>query len=240
MSQQDLQYSMNSLYTPSYSIGELAVLAPDEPLSLDTQSVFSTGLHSESLVPASTSRFVPTSPRLVPASPSRLVPASPSTSKLQVSGVKPVLPQYQKLKMNYFRKLNVIPIISPEDVLNAKDDAEKVSPEPLSKKKPSLKGPLRLLKEKAKKRDVEDGFSRSGFIPSFLPARNQSSEPMAIPRRASSRSPPSSLSSDEELPQGEREQSLSYVSGARLGAQFSVAEEASPDHFGVFFPSFEL
>jgi len=226
----DLQYSMNSMYTPSYSIGGLAVLA-DEPLSLDPQSVVSTGLNSKQSLARSPEEL-----------PKKVQDLDSSSTKSLGAAVKPVLPQYHKLKMNYFRKLNVIPIISPEDVLHSKEnESEKVTEHVQVPKKLSRpKKPFLRKKEKAKWEDDNDDFSGSGFVPSFLPARNQSSEPILIPQRVTSRSPPSSLSDDDDVLSGEKEQSKSYISGACLGAQFSVAEEGSPDHYGVFFPSFEL
>jgi hypothetical protein len=205
------------MFTPSYSIGGLAVLAADKP-----------PFSSDGQVSNSKQSFFPTS-------------SPPSIPNLQVSSPsapKPILPQYHKLKMNYFRKLNVIPIISPEDVLHAKDEAKEFPEQSHpSKRNPKSKKPF-LFKKKTKSENDEDNF-QSEFVPSFLPVRSQPSDPILIPHRT--RSPPSSLSSsDLEDLHPEEEQSTSYVSGASLGAQSSVAEEMTPDHFGVFFPSFEL
>jgi len=206
--------SNHSLYTPSYTADDLVPIACQELtfgssgesvklpplLSLPTEAPLRNPKTSISITKSSTSKT-----------------STPFGSSLDPKVDAPV--QYQKLKMNYLRRLNVIPIISQKDVLAVLDEG--ASLEATSKKT--------LKKESRKKLS---GKERSGddsqfFVPSFLPSPTRASQPIPIPQR--SKKPSKSLLRDEEFEKGDL--ALSYRKPPR-----SVAA----DHFGVFFSDFEI
>jgi len=117
----------------------------------------------------------------VPLSQKSLLHGSLSKSTSPVSR-DPI--QYQKLKMNYLRKLNVIPIVSQKDILSVlgKEQTKPGS----SKKTPKKKSPEKASKLKNPKR----GSDSSSFVPSFLPSFTTPSKPIAIPPRSNSRKIP--------------------------------------------------
>jgi len=205
--------SNHSLYTPSYTADDLVPITCQEltsgssgesvklpPLvSLPTEAPVRNPKTSTSITKGSTYKN-----------------STPFVSNSDPKVDAPV--QYQKLKMNYLRRLNVIPIISQKDVLAVLDEG--ASLEATSKKT--------LKKESRKKLS---GKERSGddsqvFVPSFLPTPTRASQPIPIPQR--SKKPSRSLLR-EEFEKGDL--ALSYRK-----PPMSVAA----DHFGVFFSDFEL
>jgi len=139
----DLQYSFNSLYTPSYSIAGLVPLASCED-ELSSPS---------SLAPKPGKK--PESEFLQHGRDESSFP-SPDESK-----AIPAAPQYQKLKMNYFRRLNVVP--------SSDENADQ---------------PIKSSGEKNVKTKSQDWRPKSN---KFSPTR--SSDPIQIPSRA--KRPPS-------------------------------------------------
>jgi hypothetical protein len=147
------------------------------------------------------------------------------TSKSNPKSRDPV--QYQKLKMSYLRRLNVIPIISQKDVRAALGDKENPTKD-LSNRKQK-----KYHRDKVKPSPSDsDGEScaMKRFIPSFLPSNGLSSLPIPIPPRVKKLS--QSALSLEDLEKG------NIIEPSSL-APFKPAS-LIPDHFGVFFPDFEL
>jgi hypothetical protein len=152
---EDLQYSFNSLYTPSYSIAGLMPLAsPEEDFA---------PLSRKSSHDASTESPESESPKSLPeASPTLGKSLSiPQHEVKQESG-----PHYQKLKMNYFRRLNVVPKSS-----EANDGTQK---------------PPSSAKKQIDKSFTPSTQSNSKFIPSFAPSPSRSSLPIKIPSSSKS------------------------------------------------------
>lgn len=152
---EDLQYSFNSLYTPSYSIAGLMPLAsPDED--------FAAPLSRKSSLDASGSPESESPKSLKEASSGRDEPSSISSHEAkQESG-----PHYQKLKMNYFRRLNVVP------KSEANDGTQKTQSS---------------SKKQIDKSYLPSTHSNSKFIPSFAPSPSRSSLPIQIPSSSKSR-----------------------------------------------------
>jgi len=128
--------------------------------------------------------------------------------------------QYQKLKMNYLRKLNVIPIVSQKDVLAVlgKQQSTKWVPKPMKKS----------LGKVSKAKTLKSETRESSFVPSFLPSSIVSSKPITIPPRSHSKKLPRCL--PEELEKGD-------ISSGTPGIR---ATSVIPDHFAIFFCEFEL
>jgi len=98
---EDLQYSFNSLYTPSYSVAGLLPLAsPEEDFAPLKPTSRKTSEHASS----------PPDESLKHESSARLDQSEIlfSSSPLEKKQAEPTAPHYRKLKMNYFRKLNVV------------------------------------------------------------------------------------------------------------------------------------
>jgi hypothetical protein len=197
--------SNHSLYTPSYSASALAPIKCPE-------------LDLEPSLPVS--RKVPEK-----SVSSSLVEAVSLKSRHNPKSRDPV--QYQKLKMNYLRRLNVIPIISHKDVM-AVIGSKEASPKDFSsgvpmKKKRSPKG--------GKQSPESESCAMKRFVPSFLPSQGLASKPIPIPQRAKKISSAPSL---DDLEKGDIAQSC--VSST---PQFKPAS-LIPEHYGVFFGDFEL
>jgi len=173
-----------------------------------------------------------------------------SSVKSYSSTPKPRNPiQYQKLKMNYLRKLNVVPIVSQKDVLatlgneasslttkSNKASTSSLTPEKTGQNTTKLEKSRNIEKaEKTSKKKLsnskklEKNLKEKAFTPSFLPTNNVTSKPITIPPRSSSKKLPD-LSLYEELEKGEISSSTPHPRSASL----------IPDHFGVFFRDFEL
>jgi len=181
--------SNHSLYTPSYST---EVLVPIRCEELDLEP------------------SLPIAPKVLekPApKPASLKRSSPVTQD-------PI--QYQKLKMNYLRRLNVVPIVSQKDVLAVL--GQEHTPKPVSHSK-------KLLNQTSKVK-ASNERSKKHFVSSFLPSSGVSSKPIAIPPRSKK----TQLPTLGELEKGDI---LSFTSDIR-------AASLIPDHFGVFFRDFEL
>jgi hypothetical protein len=192
--------SNHSLYTPSYSVSALAPIKCQE-------------LDLEPSLPIS-------APKVLKSVSFSVVETE--TSKSNPKSRDPV--QYQKLKMNYLRRLNVIPIISQKDVLAVLGDKENP---PSRKQKKKYRD--KVTKPSPSESDSESCASKR-FIPSFLPYTGLSSQPIPIPPRGKKLS--QSALSLEDLEKGD------IVEPSSL-APFKPASLV-PDHFGVFFPDFEL
>jgi len=140
---EDLQYSFNSLYTPSYSIAGLVPIAsPDEdfvPISPSSPKSSEPRSQSQSLKQTS------------------LGQASESSISHEHKQAEPTAPHYQKLKMNYFRRLNVVP-----KSLEVTDSGSQKSG----------------IKNKINKPSPPQSQK---FIPSFAPSPARSSLPITIP-----------------------------------------------------------
>jgi len=130
---------------------------------------------------------------------------------------------YHKMKLNYFRRIKVIPILSQQDMLeaietgNGSGKASSTSP-----KKSTVAGGPKSKKVVSK----ADGCSQR-FISSFRPSVNQVSLPIAIPQRSRKASSSPLMN---EVEKGDTLYSSSSFKPASM----------VPDHFGIFFPSFEL
>jgi len=151
---EDLQYSFNSLYTPSYSIAGLLPLAsPEEdfahpkPTSRKTSDRASTSPSDESLEHESSLRL----------EKSEILYSS---SPLETKQAESSAPHYRKLKMNYFRKLNVVP-----GTASSSETSEVAQKSPRTGKMDKSSLP----------------HSSSKFIPSFNPNPTRSSQPIKIP-----------------------------------------------------------
>lgn len=162
---EDLQYSFNSLYTPSYSIAGLLPLAsPEEDFaSLKPTSRKTSSEHASS--PSDGSLKHDSSPRLDKTE------ILFSSSPLETKQAEHTAPHYRKLKMNYFRKLNVVPAETPETAQKSPrtgktDKSPNPTPQPTSK-----------------------------FTPSFTPTPSRSSQPIKIPTKSSK---PSRLRFEDE------------------------------------------
>lgn len=152
---EDLQYSFNSLYTPSYSIaGLLPSASPEEDFASLKPTSRKTSEHASS--PSDESLEHESSPRL---DKSEILFSS---SPLETKQVEHTAPHYRKLKMNYFRKLNVMPAEIHE----------------MAQKSP-----------RAGKSDKSSNPSShtSKFTPSFTPTPSRSSQPIKIPSTKSSK-----------------------------------------------------
>jgi len=152
----DLQYSFNSLYTPSYSI---AGLVPST--SCDNELDTELGLTSTTPVPE------PSKPEneflyLSKGKEDESLAFVPS----EESKAAHLVPQYQKLKMNYFRRLNVASVASVEP------------------KRSGLNlGSVQKTIDKEKSQEWTSPSSKK-FVPSFAPSTSRSSDPIRIPPRA--------------------------------------------------------
>jgi len=168
--------SFVSSCSPSYSIGGLAsptfVDSTPSPLKSPLESLPTSSNRADSLSPVSPKKNEesPQKPKEKQQQPSQ---------KKQDEGI-PI--QYQKLKMNYFRRLNVIPIINPQDVRFITDQKKALSG--TKQQKEGLKTIEKTLPNK----------TNSKFTQSFLPARSHMSTPIAIPTRKK----PSRFSSDDD------------------------------------------
>jgi len=152
----DLQYSFNSLYTPSYSIAGLLPLASPEdfaPLSSTSRK--------------SSEHASPQSPKSLKQAPSPRLGEQTELSISQEAKQAESGPHYQKLKMNYFRRLNVVPKSS-----EVSDVTQKTSPTTKKQTEKSLKS---------------SSTSNSKFIPTFTPSPSRSSLPIKIPSSSKSR-----------------------------------------------------
>jgi len=139
--------------------------------------------------------------------------------------------QYQKLKMNYLRRLNVIPIISQKDVLAVIGEKEGTSYTDVSSRDLQVKktrgSSKQISRELSRKESPSDDDSYSqGFVPSFLPSASRASQPIPIPQRSKKSS--RNYLADEDFEKGD------IASSCRKPASLAA------DHFGVFFPDFEL
>jgi len=205
----DLQYSFNSLYTPSYSIAGLIPLASPED---DFAPVKSTSRKAKASEHASTS----SDESLEHESSSRLDKSELwySSSPLEAKKVEPT---YRKLKMNYFRKLNVVPGTSSSSEIT--DVAQK-----------SLwTGKIKNPEKQSYSSSTHQSTSK--FIPSFNPSPTRSSQPIKIP--ASTKSSKSSRQSfDPETVRDGKKKTHQMA--------FSLKREDSLDHSGVFDSDFEL
>jgi len=196
--------SNHSLYTPSYSASALAPIKCQE-LDLEPSLPISRKLPEKAV----RSSFVET--------------ASLKSRTQDPKTRDPI--QYQKLKMNYLRRLNVIPIISQKDVLAAIGNKE-VSPSSYG----SIKTKSR---DKGLKNSPEsESCAMKPFVPSFLPAQGLASKPIPIPRRVKKIS--KGAPSLEDLEKGDIAHSC-----VASTPQFRPAS-LIPDHYGVFFSDFEL
>jgi len=211
---EDVPSSNHSLFTPSYTAD---VLVPIRCQELDLEP------------------SLPVAPKILakeayPTKPKKSVP-SPKTRD-------PI--QYQKLKMNYLRRLNVVPIVSQKDVLAVLGKEQ--SKEQSKSSKLSFEGgkPSKTFTEKSNKtskKTSEKPFAigkkdsnknnEKHFTPSFLPTKGMTSKPIAIPPRSYSKKL-TDLSLYEELEKGELS---SLPSSTHTGSII-------PDHFGVFFGDF--
>jgi len=187
--------SNHSLYTPSYPTN---VLLPIKCEDLDL----------EPSLPIT---------RKVVSQYSTSIQLSTSTQSSSSDPKDPI--QYQKLKMNYLRKLNVIPIVSQKDVLTVlgKEQSTRVPK------------PKKSLGKVSKAKTLKSETRESSFIPSFLPSSVVSSKPIAIPPRSHSKKLPPVVP-PEELEKGD-------ISSGTPGFH---ATSVIPDHFAIFFREFEL
>jgi len=152
---EDLQYSFNSLYTPSYSIAGLLPLAspeedfaPQKPTSRKTsESPSSASPSDESLKHES--------------SPLDKTEILFSSSPLEKKQAEPTAPHYRKLKMNYFRKLNVV-----QGTIVSSETHEVAQKSPRTGKTDKSPKPTP---------------STSKFTPSFTATPTRSSQPIKIP-----------------------------------------------------------
>jgi len=209
--------SNHSLYTPSYTADDLVPITCQELTSGSSgESVKLPPLVS--LPTEAPVRNPKTSTSI--ATGSTFKKSTPFVSNSDPKVDAPV--QYQKLKMNYLRRLNVIPIISQKDVLAVIDEGASLeaSKKTLKKESPKKESPKKLS---GKERSGDDS---QVFIPSFLPTPTRASQPIPIPQR--SKKPSRSLR-EEEFEKGDL--ALSYRK-----PPMSVAA----GHFGVFFSDFEL
>jgi len=194
--------SNHSLYTPSYTADALLPIQCEE-------------LDLEPSLPITRKQKLPTSPS-VRSSSFQTSPSIRSSSSVPKDPI-----QYQKLKMNYLRKLNVIPIVSKKDVLAVLGTSKSELP---SKKSLNKKSLGKVSKVKTLKREASD----SSFVPSFLPSMTIASKPIAIPPRSYSKKLPR-VDPSEELEKGD----MPGTPGIR-------AASVIPDHFAVFYRDFEL
>lgn len=206
----DLQYSFNSLYTPSYSIAGLVPLgaSPEEDFApLTSTSGKSSNHASTSSEDESSEHEHESSSRL---DKSEIL----CSSSLEAKKIEPTAPHYQKLKMNYFRRLNVVPGATSSS--EASDVAQK-----------SLwTGKNKSVAEKPSVSQLP-----SKFISSFNPSPNRSSQPIRIPVSAKS-SKPSRQSLSEETGRDSKKKPHQMA--------FSLKREDSLDHVGVFDSEFEM
>jgi len=178
------------------------------------------------------------------------LPSTPQIATKNEAKIREIHPlHYHKLKMNYFRRLNVIPILTTEDVCYVMDQKKSVSEK---RNNPSLQ-------EKPKKPSMHEGAQRKAksikskpsisdtdrFVPSFLPSRSQTSSPIAIPPRKNRSG--SSHASDDDSPRNDEKQTIiRSKAGAFPGSQITTlaftpkAPISVPDVFGVFDQGFEL
>jgi len=194
--------SNHSLYTPSYTADALFPIQCEE-------------LDLEPSLPITRKQKLPTSPS-VRSSSFQTSPSIRSSSSVPKDPI-----QYQKLKMNYLRKLNVIPIVSKKDVLTVLGTSKSELP---SKKSLNKKSLGKVSKVKTLKRETSD----SSFMPSFLPSTTIASKPIAIPPRSYSKKL-HQVNPSEELEKGD----IPGTPGTR-------AASVIPDHYAVFLRDFEL
>jgi len=151
------------------------------------------------------------------------LPATPIPSDSPAS--RGLADDYHKMKLNYFRRIKVIPILSQQDMLEAietENGSGKAGSAASSKKSTVTSGGTKSKKVASK----ADGCSQR-FISSFRPSVNQVSLPIAIPQRSRKTSSSPSM---HEVEKGETLYSSSSFKPASM----------VPDHFGIFFPTFEL
>jgi len=159
----DLQYSFNSLYTPSYSI---AGLVPSTPCDNELDNELGLTSHT----PVSPKPSKPENEFLYSSVGRR--DESLAFVPSEESKAAPLVPQYQKLKMNYFRKLNVASMASVEP-----------------KRSGLNSGPVQKTIHKEKSQKWTSPSKK--FVPSFAPSTTSTSRsnPIRIPPRATTRTP---------------------------------------------------
>jgi len=206
----DLQYSFNSLYTPSYSIAGLVPLgaSPEEDFAPLTSTSGKTSDHASTSEDESSEHEHESSSRL---DKSEVL----CSSSLEAKKIEPTAPHYQKLKMNYFRRLNVVPGAT-SSLSEASDVAQKS-----------------LWTGKNKSAAEKPSVSKlpSKFISSFNPSPNRSSQPIRIPVSAKSSKPSRQILSEESGRDSKKKTPQ---------MAFSLKREDSLDHFGVFDSEFEM
>jgi len=159
---EDLQYSFNSLYTPSYSIAGLLPLAASAEEDFASQKPTSrkTSEHASS---SDESLKHESSPRLDKTE------ILFSSSPLETKQTEPPAPHYRKLKMNYFRKLNVV---QGQGATISSETHEVAQKSPRTGKTDKSPQPT----------------PSSKFIPSFTATPTRSSQPIKIPTTKPSKS----------------------------------------------------
>jgi len=194
--------SFVSSCSPSYSIGGLAsptfVDSTPSPLKSPLESLLTSSNRADS-VPVSSKKKEDS-----PQKPKEKQQQQPSQKK-QDEGI-PI--QYQKLKMNYFRRLNVIPIINPEDVRFITDQKKTLSG--TKQQKEGLKTNEKTLPKKT---------NSTKFTQSFLPARSHMSTPIAIPTRKTASRFSSDDDSDDDGKQMKGNEDSRSNTGAFPGSQ---------------------
>jgi len=205
--------SFVSSCSPSYSIGGLAsptfVDSTPSPLKSPLDSLFPSSNRADS-VPVSKKK------EDSPPKPKEKQQQQQPSQKKQDEGI-PI--QYQKLKMNYFRRLNVIPIINPENVRFITDKKKT-----LSGTKQQNEGLKTIEKTLPKK-------TNSKFTQSFLPARSHTSTPISIPVRKNA----SRFSSDDDGDDDGKQMKGNEDSRSNTGAfPGSQSQGLANEIYGIF------
>jgi len=220
--------SNHSLYTPSYSADAFMPLNRQDLTSMSLADVSPSSLELPPLVSLPTEAPI----RIPKSKNSQTLISSPVSRASPDPKVEARPLQYQKLKMNYLRRLNVIPIISQKDVLAVIGEKEGTSYTDVSSRevlqvRKTRRSSKQISRELSRKGSPSDGDSYSqGFVPSFLPSASRASQPIPIPQR--SKKPSRNNLADEDFEKGD------IASSCRKPASLAA------DHFGVFFPDFEL